>query len=58
MKAEKLLSHIAKQHKEDAKKFYDSVAPNILEKYDYLYLAFEDIVEGEFSLTSVKIEKP
>ena len=56
-KAENLLAHIAKHQKKDAKKFYDTVAPVILEQYEYLHLAFEDIVEGTLSLKELKLDK-
>jgi len=57
LKAENLLAYLAKEHKKEPKAFYDSVAPKILEKYDYLHEAFQDIVEGTFSLSSVGVDK-
>jgi translation initiation factor 2 subunit 1 len=57
-KAENLLGHVAKELKRDPKEFYDEVAPAIFVHYEYLFQAFEDIVEGLFSLEKdAKIEK-
>lgn len=57
LKAENLLSFIAKQHKKDPKEFYSEVAPAIFEHYPYLHQAFEEIVEGNFSLSKTKLNK-
>jgi translation initiation factor 2 subunit 1 len=57
-RAENILDHIAKESKKDPAAFYAEVAPPILEHYEYLYLAFEDIVEGNFSLSTTKLPAP
>lgn len=56
-KAENLLAHLAKEREEDAEKFYAKVAPPILEHYEYIHEAFQDIADGEFSLCETKLEK-
>jgi translation initiation factor 2 subunit 1 len=55
-KAENILEHLAKEHKKDVAEFYAQVALPILEHYEYVYLAFEDIVEGTFTLTKTTID--
>jgi len=55
-RAEHIIDHIAKEHKLDPAKYYAEIAPPILEHYEYLYLAFDDIVEGTFSLTKTKLD--
>jgi translation initiation factor 2 subunit 1 len=55
-KAENILEHLAKEHKKDPAEFYKQVAPPILEHYEYVFLAFEDIVEGKFSLTKTSMD--
>ena len=51
-KAESIISYIAKQHKIDDKKLYDSIIPKIFKEYDYLHHLFEDVVSGEAELSN------
>jgi translation initiation factor 2 subunit 1 len=55
-KAENILEHLAKEHKKDPAEFYDQVAPAILEHYEYIFMAFEDIVEDKFSLKDTSLD--
>jgi translation initiation factor 2 subunit 1 len=57
LKAEHIIDHLAKSQGKDPAKYYAEVAPAILEQYEYLYLAFEDIVEEKFSLSKTKLDK-
>jgi translation initiation factor 2 subunit 1 len=52
-KAENILDHLAKEKKVEPAKFYQDVAIPILERYEYVYMAFEDIVEEKFHLKEV-----
>ncbi|HIH24909.1 TPA: S1 RNA-binding domain-containing protein [Candidatus Woesearchaeota archaeon] len=54
-RAENIIDHIAKESKKDPAAFYAEVAPAILEHYEYLYLAFEDIVDDKFKLTETSL---
>lgn len=49
-KAESIIEHVAKENKIEPNKLYDEIAKNILKNYEYLHLAFEDIVAGNFKL--------
>jgi translation initiation factor 2 subunit 1 len=55
-KAENIIDHLAKEHKKNPQEFYDLVAPPILEHYEYLFMAFEDIVEDKFSLKDTSLD--
>lgn len=55
-RAENIIDHIAKESKQEPVKFYDEIAPKILAHYDYLYEAFEDIVDDKFTLIEAGIE--
>jgi translation initiation factor 2 subunit 1 len=55
-KAENILDHLAKESKQNPAEFYAKVAPAILEHYEYIFMAFEDIVEGTFSLSKTSLE--
>lgn len=55
-KAEKLIEHYAKTElKEDAKKVYSAIAQPILEHYEYVYQAFDDIVAEETTLVDLGV---
>ncbi len=56
-KAENLLVHLAKERKKDPQQFYDEVAPALLEGYEYVHQAFEDIVDDSFTLKDTKLDK-
>lgn len=55
-RAENIIDHLAKERKLDPAKFYEEVALPILEHYEYLFMAFEDIVEGKFSLKDTSLD--
>jgi translation initiation factor 2 subunit 1 len=55
-KAENIIEHLAKEHKKDPAEFYNQVAPPILEHYEYLYMAFEDLVEEKFNLSQTSLD--
>jgi translation initiation factor 2 subunit 1 len=56
-KAEKIIEGISKKLKKNFNKVYYDIAPKILERYEYLFECFEDIVEDNFSLSDVNIDK-
>jgi translation initiation factor 2 subunit 1 len=56
MKAEHIIEHLAKEQKKDVKEYYAQVALPILEHYEYLFMAFEDIVEGKFDLKDTSLD--
>ncbi len=49
-KAEKILEYFAREHKQDIKKLYDSIAPKIFDDYEYIHQCFADVVEKDISL--------
>ena len=49
-RAEKIITALAEEKKEDPKKVYDQVSKSIFEDYDFIYQAFEDVVENKYSL--------
>jgi translation initiation factor 2 subunit 1 len=55
-RAENIIEHLAKEQKKDVPAFYAQVAAPILEHYEYLFMAFEDIVEGKFSLKDTALD--
>jgi translation initiation factor 2 subunit 1 len=55
-KAENILDHIAKEHKQDPAEFYAKVAPAILEHYEYIFMAFEDLVEDKFDIKKTSLD--
>jgi translation initiation factor 2 subunit 1 len=55
-KAENIIDHIAKEHKKDPAEFYAQIAPPILQHYEYLFMAFEDMVEDKFSLSQTTLD--
>jgi len=56
-KAEKIVEFAAKKLNVEANKLYDEISSKIFEKYDLLYLCFEDLVKGNVSLDKVGIDK-
>jgi translation initiation factor 2 subunit 1 len=56
MKAENLLTHVAKEIKTDLKELYPPVMDAIADRYEYLHQAFEAIVDDQFSFTSTKLD--
>lgn len=56
-KAEHIVEHLAKSQKLDADKLYQEISSAIFEHYEYLYLAFQDIVDDAFSLSKTKLDK-
>lgn len=50
-KAEKIVELVAKDLKQDFKKFYDQVTDKLFENYDHLYVAFDDVVSGNLELS-------
>jgi len=61
-KAEKIIEIIAKEMKKDPQKLYEEITKDIFTDYDYLHEFFEDIVNEEADIKSIKlnakIEKP
>ena len=55
-RAEHILDHIAKEHKNDPSQFYAQVAPALLENHEFIFQAFDEIVEGTFSLSKTKLD--
>jgi translation initiation factor 2 subunit 1 len=56
-KAEKIIEVVAKSLKIPAKQLYDAVSSKALEKYPFLYNAFEDVVLNSKSLSELGIDK-
>ena len=57
LKAENLLTHVAKELKTDIKELYPNVMEAVSDRYEYLFRAFEAVVDGQFSFTSTKLDK-
>lgn len=55
--SEKIIEHTAKQIKQEPVKLYTTLREKILEKYDSLFEAFEDVVKDELKLEKVIDEK-
>ena len=56
-KAEKIVELLAKDLKKPFKELYKEVSKPILEEYDMMHLAFNDVVEQGLKLSDVGIEK-
>jgi len=57
MKAEKILSIFAEKNKQPVEAFYKQVSEVLLEHYDYIFQAFEDVVENNQSLVMLGLNK-
>ena len=57
LKAENLLTHVAKDLKVDLKEFYPQVMDAVTEHHEYLHQAFEAIVDDKFTFSSTKLDK-
>lgn len=55
--AENIIQSYADSTKQDVKKFYTSLAKTLLDSYDSIYAAFEDVVENNVSLSTVGLDK-
>lgn len=55
LKAEKLLEYFAKQEKLDMAKLYAEVSAPLLQEYEYLHTAFDDVVSGELDLEQLNV---
>jgi translation initiation factor 2 subunit 1 len=55
-KAEKILDFVAEKLSVDPKAFYESVKSVIFKKYEYLFQAFNDFVNGTFALESLNFD--
>lgn len=55
--AEKIIEYVARQNKKKTEELYKKLSENILEDYDTIYDAFEDVVAGETSLTDYTDKK-
>ena len=56
-KAESIIEYVAKQNKIPEKKLYDDVAKVILNEYEYIHHAFEDVVAGSLDLNKILDKK-
>jgi translation initiation factor 2 subunit 1 len=56
-KAEKILSSLAEQLGKKPLELYNEVVDKFLEEYDYLYEAFEQVVENDLSLKDMGLKK-
>lgn len=56
-KAEKIIEFFAEKLKRPAPEVYKEVAPELIKNYLWLYLAFEDVVEKNISLSSLGLGK-
>ena len=57
LKAELLIKNIATKLHLEMEKLYAEVAPKILKEYQFMYLAFKEVVSGELNLERLGIEK-
>ncbi|RME31102.1 S1 RNA-binding domain-containing protein [Candidatus Woesearchaeota archaeon] len=57
LKAEKIIENLAAELKEDPDKLYEVIAKPILEAYEYVHMAFQEHVDGEFDLRKLNIPK-
>jgi translation initiation factor 2 subunit 1 len=55
--AGKIIEYVAKSNKLDPLKLHKQIADKILEEYDTIYSAFEDVAKEEFDLSKVGIDK-
>ena len=55
-KAEKILETVAKQMDKKLEEIYEEVSSKVFEKYEYIFQAFNDIVEEDLDLKKLKIE--
>jgi translation initiation factor 2 subunit 1 len=55
-KAEKLIDMLAKDLKADVKKLYVQISKPILEEYEYVHEGFEDIVNEELDIATLKLD--
>lgn len=56
LKAEKLLDSVAKQLKQKPELFYKKIAPKLIEKFDYLHLAFQEVANKGYDLKDMELE--
>jgi translation initiation factor 2 subunit 1 len=56
-KAEKIIEMVAKSLKIEVRRIYEAVASKTLEKYGFLYSAFEDVALKNISLSDFGVEK-
>ena len=54
---ENIIQTYAQNSKLDVKSFYTDLAKKISEQYESIYAAFEDVVENDFSLSELGIDK-
>jgi len=55
--AEKIIEFVAKQKKIAPRELFDRVYPKVMEKFDSLYICFEDIVRKQADLEKLGVEK-
>ncbi|KYK27155.1 hypothetical protein AYK26_00480 [Euryarchaeota archaeon SM23-78] len=56
-KAEKIITSLSERMKKPAQEIYNEIAPIIMKDYDWLFQAFEDVVESNASLEKLGIKK-
>lgn len=56
-KAEKLIEDLAKELKGEPAALYEKVAKPLLQHYEYIFQAFEDVVENDASLEKSELDK-
>lgn len=57
LKAESLVSNLAKKLKKPAEELYRSLAEKIFKEYSHLYLCFKDVAAGEANLAAIGVDK-
>jgi len=57
MRAEKIIESFAKQKNRNVNEVYEEVSSKVFEKYEYIFQCFNDIVEKDFDLQKLGIEK-
>jgi len=56
-KAEKIIESVARNLKREFKDLYEEVSSKVFEKYEYIFECFNDIVEKDFDLEKLGIDK-
>ncbi|MBI2152073.1 S1 RNA-binding domain-containing protein [Candidatus Woesearchaeota archaeon] len=57
LKAEALISNLAKKLQQPAEKFYRDLVAKVFKEYSHLYLCFRDLVTGTVNLEKMGLEK-
>jgi len=56
-KAENIIESVAKQMKKETNELYEDVSSKVFEKYEYIHDCFNDIVDKDFNLEKLGMDK-